>query len=776
MRKSAPLDQLIQFNLHDDCVESGGLFFRFYRYYPPNTDIMTEDEVAQEIENLSSLFDSIDRAFAMFSTDKIEDMSRIRKYYASLDPRFDAYTSEIIAQIDSAEENSASVQRAFYFIISSKNRTDDIYNQLVGRGYHIQPAEKDEIITMLRNYYIREFVTCDIHTLENDLMQDKRIAKQLAKRPELLGRELEKRLLPHRIDFHVSHAVCNETLRKVYMVKNLTQEIAPQALLKAATIKGSSFMMRMTPMMANEVKRMVDTQMRNSRVKLGGRQITEQIEAVSQSNALTDFYRSISTNRSQVYYTSIYFELYGHSAEDLNRKKMQLIEALPTGITLESLPREQKDAFSSVQPLGRDLFLSDANNLPSRSAAALYPFSYSCRMDEHGIAVGTTQRGGPFYLDMLRRTSDVTNSNFGIIGAAGQGKSTLMKKLIEFLTMMGVSCFTLDPENEYGDLFRNLGGTVYKCVDGRSVINPLEVRWLYREDEDAQDEEDTLSKELQNTSMFFQHLSWLKDFFRILFPGISDLDTQALMVLVQEMYAAHGVNTETDFSKFTPADYPTLSDLYQYIEHYDTEKSRIIAPDVIARLLLRLKECYDGPLSLIFNGHTNVKNANMICFEAAELMEGSKDRTQAVLFNICTWIWTQVMKRDRKIAFNLDELYLFLENMTMVKYINSFAKRSRKYGAMLGISTQQLADCLRPDIATYTTALFNNAAFKFLFHPGTLDMDLVQDKLKLTKGEINRISFPNRGYCLVKVGIDRYYVHVEMLPYEKELFGTGGGQ
>ena len=404
MRKSAPLDQLIQFTLHDDCVESGGEFFRFYRYFPPNTDIMTEDEIAQEIENLSSLFDSIDQAFAMFSTDKIEDMSRIREYYASLDPRFDAYASEIIAQIDSAEENSASVQRAFYFIISSKNRTDDIYNQLVGRGYHIQPAEKNEIVTMLRNYYIREFVACDIHTLENDLMQDKKIAKQLAKRPELLGRELEKRLLPHRIDFHVSHAVCNETLRKVYMVKNLTQEIAPQALLKAATIKGSSFMMRLTPMMANEVKRMVDTQMRNSRVKLGGRQITEQIEAVSQSNALTDFYRSISTNRSQVYYTSIYFELYGHSAEDLNRKKMQLIEALPTGITLESLPREQKDAFSSVQPLGHDLFLSDANNLPSRSAAALYPFSYSCRMDEHGIAVGTTQRGGPFYLDMLRRT------------------------------------------------------------------------------------------------------------------------------------------------------------------------------------------------------------------------------------------------------------------------------------------------------------------------------------------------------------------------------------
>ena len=122
MRKSAPLDQLIQFTLHDDCVESGGEFFRFYRYFPPNTDIMTEDEIAQEIENLSSLFDSIDQAFAMFSTDKIEDMSRIREYYASLDPRFDAYASEIIAQIDSAEENSASVQRALLFYVRQQKQ------------------------------------------------------------------------------------------------------------------------------------------------------------------------------------------------------------------------------------------------------------------------------------------------------------------------------------------------------------------------------------------------------------------------------------------------------------------------------------------------------------------------------------------------------------------------------------------------------------------------------------------------------------------------------
>lgn len=60
-------------------------------------------------------------------------------------------------------------------------------------------------------------------------------------------------------------------------------------------------------------------------------------------------------------------------------------------------------------------------------------------------------------------------------------------------------------------------------------------------------------------------------------------------------------------------------------------------------------------MSILFNGHTNIKNANMINFSVAALLEGSKDRTQAVLFNITTWIWTQVTKRERSIAFNIDE-------------------------------------------------------------------------------------------------------------------------
>ena len=776
MKKPQPLQSLIDFTLHDGYAECGGQLYYFYRYFPPNLDIMSGKEIGEEIENLAALFDLMECPFSMFATDKVENLKHIRRFYTSLDPKYDAITSEVVAQIDDTDSRGTSVLRAFYFIVPAKQQGDTAYNALVGKGYTVQPADREEIATLLRNYFVREYLAADIHTLEQELLQNEKFAKKVQKKPQLLSRELERRLLPHRIDFHVNCAVINEQRRKTVMIRNLPREIPPCALMGAATMRGTSFMLRLTPMLSSEVSRLVNAQLNNKRVGFGSGKFTEQIEATDESKALVEFYKGISAEHRQVYYASAYIEVCAPTEQELRERLEALQEKLPSGVTLDRLQREQKDAFLAVNPLGRDLFQKEANNLPSLSAAALYPFSYSSRLDERGMLLGATKGGGPFFLDLRQRTPYLTNSNFSIIGDSGQGKSTLMKKIIEFLTVFGVSCMTLDPENEYGSLFRALGGTIYKCVDNRALINPLEVRWLYRGDEEEEDEDDLLAAEMKNQAMFFQHLSWLKDFFRVLFPGISDLDVQALTILTQEMYNAHGIGKDTDFTKLTPPDYPTFSDLYRHIDSYDTAASKIIDKGTVGRLLLRLRECYDGPLSLLFNGHTNIRNANLICFEAMELLEGSKDRTQAVLFNLTTWIWTQVLRREREIALNLDELYLFFENMIMVKYISSFVKRARKYNAMIGVATQQLLDCLRPDIAPYTTALLNNSAYKFLFHPGKVDMALVQEKLALTAGEAQTISQPNQGYCLVKAGRDRYYVHIEKMPYEDELFGAGGGR
>lgn len=338
-------------------------------------------------------------------------------------------------------------------------------------------------------------------------------------------------------------------------------------------------MMRLTPMNGREIKKLTEKQMNKSSYKRSSTQATDQLEGLSEQTALAEFYQAVSNSQTTLFFVSVYIECYGRNEEDLQSTIRAVEEKLITAnISAERLIRQQREGFLSVSPLGRDYFLADANNFPSQTVAACYPCSYSSRLDLHGMFLGYTMSGGNFFLDILQRQANVTNSSFCIIGAAGQGKSWLMKKIITFLRMFGVRSFSLDPENEYVDLTKNLNGTIYNCIDGKAKINPLEVRCLRRDDDD---EDDKYVSELNNLPIFFQHMSWLKDFFRVLLPGISDKEVTALMILVQEMYKAHGIDGNTDFSVLGPEDYPILSDLYLFIEPMMGKGYKMIEANII---------------------------------------------------------------------------------------------------------------------------------------------------------------------------------------------------
>lgn len=242
-----PIEKLIQFDLLDDCIHTPAGYYHFYRYYPPNTDIMTEEEKKAEIEQMTQLFDTLAREIAIFATDKIEDMSEIKRFYKNLAPEYDHLTSDIIAAIESTESrNSAAVQRAFYFIIRTDKQEESVYNQIAGKGYHINKAQREELAVLLRNYYLREFISAEIYTLEKELKQDVKLRKKIEKKPELFQKELQRRLLPHSMEFFPSFAVQNGTYRSTMMLKNFPFEIGSCCLLQTACMRGTSFMMRLT--------------------------------------------------------------------------------------------------------------------------------------------------------------------------------------------------------------------------------------------------------------------------------------------------------------------------------------------------------------------------------------------------------------------------------------------------------------------------------------------------------------------------------------------------
>lgn len=597
--------------------------------------------------------------------------------------------------------------------------------------------------------------------------------------------ELTQRLLPQKLVFTPRNIEQSGFLRRVLLVKNFPSTIENEFVLTSvAQIKNTTFSMRLVPMNAVKTAGLINKQINNAKAQGHEKQSTKQISANIDIESMQRSYDDFLREKGRFYYVNIYIEVYAEDEEEM-RKRVNLVTNTLAGshITAQELIYEQKEGFIGVSPIGKDTLTMSANNIPSNTLASFYPFSYSSRNDPRGMMLGKTRDGGYMFLDLWLRDQLITSGNFIIIGETGFGKSYLMKKIISQQTARGAWVFVIDPESEYNDLFKKLGGTVINCAAGKFIINPFEIRRL-KTDDDTDDELDSELEALQQDQSFFQHLSWLKDFYKQLFTYATGKEISALSLLTKDMYVRHGIDQNTDLSKLKSKDYPTFTELYEYISAVLDDRKKyhfykMIDDDMLRGLILMLSDVHDGSLSPLFNGYTNVTNANLINFNVQELLAGSEERTQAFLFNVLTYLWDKIMKKEHEIVLGIDELYLLMnrDNITIAKYLRSFIKRARKYESVIGTATQQLVDLDDEKIRHISSAIINSATFKFLFNPGELAYEKTKRILQLTDGEAESIFMSERGQCLLKAGrMDKYNVDVGKLPYEEELFGTAGGR
>ena len=765
-----PIKNLIDFQLGDDCVYAGKECFTFYRFTPPNMDVMTEAEVEAEVATFKRLLDTLKCDFTIFATDKVEDMSHLKSYYRSLDPLYSHIISDVIAELDSAEAGAAAVQKAFYFVFKGETPNDEVYSTIASFGYRVYKAEKPELAQLIRGYFVREFYTTDIYSILQEVKSMKGMdkAKEEVERTEIL-----RRLLPYRIDFKSNRMEQSGTMRKTVAIKNFPAKISAAHLLSIGTLRNTTFTMRLEAMNPGEARKLIDQQIKNSGTRRFGSG-TQRIEAEAEISDFQNFYSQMIKEQGSVWLVNIFVEIYGKNLKELEEAEAALrTELLAKGITYENLSYEQRDGFKSVQPFGKDFFPQIANNMPSATVAALYPFSESRLVHPHGMPLGRTDRGGAVYLDFFQRDNSITNSVGFIAGASGQGKSYLQKKITALSVVQGTRVFIVDPENEYAEITRGLSGQVVDCSSGANRINVFEVRRVKA----ADDDDPALASVVADETMFYQHLSWLKQEYQIMLPEINGDTLSALMILTQEMYNLHGISSDTNFESLGHGDYPTFTDLYNYISGLKG-KHDVVSEDLIKKVLLAIHNPTFGELSSIFNGVTTVDitEAPVVCFSMAALREGSQARLKAVEHNLNTYIWNIVLQRKFRILLCLDELYLYLAEPMMAEYISYFARRARKYNAAILVATTMMGDCLAPSCVEYAAAIINNAAYKFMFFSGKVDQQTMKQTLGFTEGELAQISQSHRAHCLLKVGNNDYCLNVGTMPFEDQLFGQAGGR
>lgn len=222
-----------------------------------------------------------------------------------------------------------------------------------------------------------------------------------------------------------------------------------------------------------------------------------------------------------------------------------------------------------------------------------------------------------------------------------------------------------------------------------------------------------------------------------------------------------------------------LSDLYEYIDeeykHFKNDGNRIFKRDTLREILLLLHSICKGSDSKFFNGHTNIVTNMCLTFGVKGLLQANKSLRNALLFNILSFMSNELLTNGYTIA-SIDELYLFLTNMTAVEYIRNFSKRVRKKESAVILASQNLEDFNIEGIREMTKPLFSIPTHAFLFNAGNTDSKFYIDTLQLEESEYDLIKYPQRGVCLYKCGNERYNLAVLAPDYKEKLFGDQGGR
>ena len=586
-------------------------------------------------------------------------------------------------------------------------------------------------------------------------------------------------IAPSIVKFNVDHFICGNTFRCVWALREYPTSTSEQAILRHLGEKdGVTLRIYTRQVTANEEKRLIQNAANKN--KMNATSTNNMQENITAESNLADVATMIATmhrNREPLLHCAVYIELIANSFDGLKQLQTDVLtELVRSKLNVDRLNLRQQEGFLCVGPAGSNYFGYEFERvLPASSVANLYPFNYSGKTDAHGFYIGRDKYGSNILVDFDKRDEDKTNSNILILGNSGQGKSYLLKLLLCNILESGKSVICLDPEHEYVDLCKELGGCFIDLMSGEHIINPLEPKtWddgSYEYDQDA-------PEAFRQQTKLSQHISYLKDFFRC-YKDFDDRHIDTIELMLGKLYAKWGISDRTVFSRLTAKDYPTLSDLYDFIaQEYETlaaDQKELYTAELLQEILLGLHSMCIGAESKFFNGHTNIDSSRFIVFGVKGLLQASKNVRNALLFNVLAYMSDALLSRGNTAA-GIDELYLFLTNLTAIEYIRYFMKRVRKKESSVILASQNLEDFAIPGIAELTKPLFSIPTHAFLFNAGNIDKRFYMDTLQLEESEYNLICFPQRGVCLYKCGNERYHLAVQAPDYKVSKFGQAGGR
>lgn len=446
----------------------------------------------------------------------------------------------------------------------------------------------------------------------------------------------------------------------------------------------------------------------------------------------------LAKGSERFYQFGLYVTIQAVSKEELDRITKAIQSTLGSLLIVSKKATLQMDeGFKTTLPMGVDK-LSVTRNMDTTSLATTFPFTSSELTMETGIMYGINEHNDSLVIfDRFK----MENANMLIFAKSGAGKSFTVK--LEILRQLMFECdvIVLDPEHEYEDLCKAVGGEYINFTFGSSTkINPFDLSNLYEEGENE----------------LGQKIISLHGLLKVMLGEMTSQQDAMLDRALVAAYKAKGITPDPATQINEP---PLMEDVYKALIGMENDDANDIAA--------RLEKFITGSFRGIFDQKSNFDiTSQLTVFSVKEMEEGLRP---IAMYVILDFIWTRVKKKLKKRLLIIDEAWYFMKHPDSASFIHSMVKRARKYYLGITTITQDVEDFLHNE---YGKAIVSNASIQFLMKQSTASIPVLADTFYLSQGERQLLVSADIGEGIFFAGQNHVALRVVASPEEYGLINT----
>lgn len=413
---------------------------------------------------------------------------------------------------------------------------------------------------------------------------------------------------------------------------------------------------------------------------------------------------------------SLYLQLEAENEAKLNELHKQLQNLVGSmDITFNQYTFGHKQAFKNFLPFATD-HLQENRILQSTAVSYMMPFVSKQLQDPDGILLGVNA-----YNDSLVFIDPFTsrNNNINIFGVSGSGKSVSSKILMNRLYMRGIQIVAIDPEGEYVNLAKSLGGEVIQ-FSRENGINPFYIN--------SSQENDILD-----------HISTLKTFFKFFIP--------------KDHY--DGAMLDETLIKLYDTGSPDFENFLELLGDHQMKKD--------------LSVLSTGSLRGIFNSKRKLELDNDII--VLDLHDLKKDeKREPAMYLLTSLIWNLINKNnDKKRMLFIDEAHKLLVDQEVAIFYRELVKQARKRNVGVVSITQDVEDFLNNE---YGKAIITNSETKVLLKQSYAALSEIGSIYPMTDEEKQQLGHLGIGEVILFREGEHIRLNILVLPFEKPLTFT----